>query len=172
MSNRLRLSPHIVFDKDNRMRYCEADPQIIWNKVDFNQYRDMIISAELIYRDYIELMEELDIRDGYELFYIIKSSLDNWDNKDFDISCRRVPVMVLGDGDEAKQALHLLKEISPIDFLGYYEAYEERYGVRSASGNPVITGALANYYLDGEYSVDVIAIDDGDAEKLKLALSK
>lgn len=172
VSNRLRLSPHIVFDKDNRMRYCEADPQIIWNKVDFNQYRDMIISAELIYRDYIELMEELDIRDGYELFYIIKSSLDNWDNKDFDISCRRVPVMVLGDGDEAKQALHLLKEISPIDFLGYYEAYEERYGVRSASGNPVITGALANYYLDGEYSVDVIAIDDGDAEKLKLALSK
>ena len=95
-----------------RLRYCEADPQIIWNKVDFNQYRDMIISAELIYRDYIELMEELDIRDGYELFYIIKSSLDNWDNKDFDISCRRVPVMVLGDGDEAKQALHLLKEIS------------------------------------------------------------
>ena len=172
VSNRLRLSPHIVFDKDNRMRYCEADPQIIWNKVDFNQYRDMIISAELIYRDYIELMEELDIRDGYELFYIIKSSLDNWDNKDFDISCRRVPVMVLGDGDEAKQALHLLKEISPIDFLGYYEAYEERFGVRSASGNPVITGALANYYLDGEYSVDVIAIDDGDAEKLKLALSK
>lgn len=172
VSNRLRLSPHIVFDKDNRMRYCEADPQIIWNKVDFNQYRDMIISAELIYRDYIELMEELDIRDGYELFYIIKSSLDNWDNKDFDISCRRVPVMVLGDGDEAKQALHLLKEISPIDFLGYYEAYEERFGVRSASGNPVITGALANYYLDGEYSVDVITIDDGDAEKLKLALSK
>lgn len=172
VSNRLRISPHVVFDKDNRMRYCEADPKIVWDTIDFNQYRDMIISAELIYRDYVELMEELDIRDGYELFYIIKSSLDNWDNKDFDISCRRVPVMVLGDGDEAKQALHLLKEISPIDFLGYYEAYEERYGVRSASGNPVITGALANYYLDGEYSVDVIAIDDGDAEKLKLALSK
>lgn len=172
VSNRLRISPHVVFDKDNRMRYCEADPKIVWDTIDFNQYRDMIISAELIYRDYVELMEELDIRDGYELFYIIKSSLDNWDNKDFDISCRRVPVMVLGDGDEAKQALHLLKEISPIDFFGYYEAYEERYGVRSASGNPVITGALANYYLDGEYSVDVIAIDDGDAEKLKLALSK
>lgn len=172
VSNRLRISPHVVFDKDNRMRYCEADPKIVWDNIDFNQYRDMIISAELIYRDYVELMEELDIRDGYELFYVIKSSLDNWDNKDFDISCRRVPVMVLGDGDEAKQALHLLKEISPIDFFGYYEAYEERYGVRSANGNPVITGALANYYLDGEYSVDVIAMDDEDAAELKQALSK
>lgn len=172
VSNRFRISPHVVFDKDNRMRYCEADPKIVWDSIDFNQYRDMIISAELIYRDYVELMEELDIRDGYELFYVIKSSLDNWDNKDFDISCRRVPVMVLGDGDEAKQALHLLKEISPIDFFGYYEAYEERYGVRSANGNPVITGALANYYLDGEYSVDVIAMDDEDAAELKQALSK
>lgn len=172
VSNRLRISPHVVFDKDNRMRYCEADPKIVWDNIDFNQYRDMIISAELIYRDYVELMEELDIRDGYELFYVIKSSLDNWDNKDFDISCRRVPVMVLGDGNEAKQALHLLKEISPIDFFGYYEAYEERYGVRSANGNPVITGALANYYLDGKYSVDVIAMDDEDAAELKQALSK
>ena len=172
VSNHLRISPHVVFDKDNRMRYCEADPKIVWDNIDFNQYRDMIISAELIYRDYVELMEELDIRDGYELFYVIKSSLDNWDNKDFDISCRRVPVMVLGHGNEAKQALHLLKEISPIDFFGYYEAYEERYGVRSANGNPVITGALANYYLDGEYSVDVIAMDDEDAVALKQALSK
>lgn len=95
-------------------------------------------------------MEELDIRDGYELFYIIKSSLENWHNKDFDISCRRVPVIVLGDGDEAKQALHLLKEISPIDFFGYYEAYEERYGVRSANGNSVITGmsGYVHVYLD------------------------
>ncbi len=63
VSNRLRISPHVVFDKDNRMRYCEADPKIVWDTIDFNQYRDMIISAELIYRDYVELMEELDIRD-------------------------------------------------------------------------------------------------------------
>lgn len=172
VSNQLRISPHVVFDKDNRMRYCEADPKIVWDNIDFNQYRDMIISAELIYRDYVELMEELDIRDGYELFYVIKSSLGNWDNKEFDISCRRVPVIVLGDGDEAKQALYLLKEISPIDFIGYYEAYEERYGVRSANGNPVITGALTNYYLDGKYSVDVIAMDDEDAKELKQVLSK
>lgn len=171
VTNHLRTAPHVVFDKDNRLRYCEANPSIVWNSIDFNQYKDMIISAELIYRDYIELMDELDIRDGYELFYVIKTSLDRWDNREFDISCRRVPVMVLGDGDEAKQALQLLKEISPIDFFGYYEAYEERYGVRSANGNPVITGALANYYLDGEYSVDVVAIDENDAIKLKCALS-
>lgn len=162
----------VVFDKNNRVRYCEADPREVWKNIDFNRYKDMIISAELIYKDYIELMEDLGVKDGYELFYVIKSSLNNWDNKEFNISCRRVPIIVLGNGDEATQALHLLKEISPIDFWGYYEAYEERYGVRSASGNPVITGALSNYYLDGEYSVDVTTMNDEDAVALKQALSK
>lgn len=172
VANHLRTAPHIVFDKDNCVRYCEANPEEIWKNIDFHRYKDLVISSELIYRDYIELMEELDIRDGYELFYVIKSSLDKWNNDDFEICCRRVPVIVMGKGDEAKQALQLLKEISPIDFYGYYDAYEERFGVRSANGNPVITGALVNYYLDGEYSVDVTAIEDHDAEALREILSE
>lgn len=172
VSNHFRSAHHIVFDKENRVRYCEADSNVIWDSIDFNQYKDLVISAELIYKDYADLMDEQDIRDGYELFYVIKASLDNWDCSEFEISCRRVPVMVLGQGDEEKQALQLLKEISPIDFNGYYEAYEERFGVRSANGNPVITGALVHYYLDGEYSVDVTTIDSDDAEELGNALSK
>ncbi|MDD3137806.1 MAG: DNA-directed RNA polymerase subunit alpha C-terminal domain-containing protein [Lachnospiraceae bacterium] len=171
VSNHFRNAHNIVFDKENRVRYCEADPKVIWKSIDFSQYKDLIISAELIYKDYADLMDEQDIRDGYELFYVIKSSLENWDCSDFEISCRRVPVMVIGHGDEAKQALQLLKEISPIDFNGYYEAYGERFGVRSASGNPVITGALVHYYLDGKYSVDVTAIENEDAENLCKALS-
>ena len=172
VSNHFRCAHHIVFDKENRVRYCEADPKVIWDSIDFNRYKDLIISAELIYKDYADLMDDQDIRDGYELFYVIKSSLDYWDCTEFEISCRRVPVMVLGQGDEAKQALQLLKEISPIDFNGYYEAYEERFGVRSANGNPVITGALVHYYLDGEYSVDVTAIERDDAEQLCKELSR
>lgn len=172
VSNHFRTAPHIVFNRENKVRYCEADAKKILGKIDFTQYKDLVISAELIYRDYVDLMEEEDIRDGYELFYVIKSSLKNWDSSEFEISCRRVPVMILGNGDEARQALQLLKEISPIDFYGYFEAYEERFGVRSANGNPVITGALAPYYLDGEYTVDVIAIDEEDTEPLKEALAK
>jgi hypothetical protein len=164
VNNHLRNAKHIVFDKNNFLRYCEVEPEIIWNTIDFSQYQNLVISAELIYRDYEELMEELDIRDGYELFYVIKSSLEYWDGSFFEINCRRVPVIVMGDGNEERQAIQLLKEISPIDFLGYYESYEERFGVRkeSAQGNPVITGGLINYYNEGIYAIDVPAIDERD----------
>lgn len=172
VSNYFRESSHIVFNKANKFRYYEIDHKLIWELIDFNQYRDSVISSELIYRDYIELMEELDIKDGYELFYIIKSSIHTCNNCDFEIKCRRVPIIILGNGNEVEQALRLLQEISPIDFCGYYKAYEERYGVRGTYGNSKITSTLANYYLHGEYSIDVVTIDDDDAIMLKRKLSE
>lgn len=173
VTNHLRNAKHIVFDKNNYVRYCEADPKVIWERIDFTQYKDLVISTELIYKDYAELMDELDIRDGYELFYIIKSSMENWDNSLFEMNCRRVPVMVMGEGSEECQAIQLLKEISPVDFQDYYEAYEERFGVRkeSAQGNPTITGALANYYTEGLYVIDVPAIDEKDIVGFKEVLA-
>ena len=155
--NHLRNAKHIVFDRKNYVRYCGANSQIIWEKIDFTQYRNLVISTELIYRSYAELMEELDIRDGYELFYVIKSSIENWNTSLFEINCRRVPVIVMGDGSEEYQAIQLLKELLPIDFQSYYEAYEERFGVRkeSAQGSPTISGVLANYYTEGIYAINV-----------------
>ena len=170
--NHLRNAKYIVFDRKNYVRYCEANPKVIWEKIDFTQYRNLVISTELIYRDYAELMEELDIRDGYELFYVIKSSIENWNTSLFEINCRRVPVIVMGDGSEEHQAIQLLKELSPIDFQSYYEAYEERFGVRkeSAQGNPTISGILANYYTEGIYAIDVPSIDERDVAAFKEVL--
>ncbi|MCI9127868.1 MAG: hypothetical protein HFG28_11925 [Eubacterium sp.] len=171
--NHLRNARHIVFNRNNRVRYCEVDSKVVWEMIDFSQYNNLVISTELIYRDYAELMDELDIRDGYELFYVIKSSLEDGNRYySFAINCRRVPVVVMGDGSEERQAIQLLKEISPIEFQTYYEAYEERFGVRkeSAQGNPTITGALVNYYSEGLYSIDVPTIDERDINAFKEAL--
>ena len=170
--NHLRNAKYIIFDRKNYVRYCEANPKVIWEKIDFTQYRNLVISTELIYRDYAELMEELDIRDGYELFYVIKSSIENWNTSLFEINCRRVPVIVMGDGSEEHQAIQLLKELSPIDFQSYYEAYEERFVVRkeSAQGNPTISGILANYYTEGIYAIDVPSIDERDVAAFKEVL--
>ncbi len=173
VKNRLKNAKHVVFDENGYVRYCETEPKIIWERIDFTQYKDLVISAELIYRDYAELMNELDIRDGYELFYIIKSSIENWDNSLFNINCRKVPIMVIGEGSEKCQAVQLLKEISPISAQDYYEAYSERFGVKrdTVQGNKTITDALADYYVNGEYVINVSAIDERDAAAFKEALS-
>lgn len=167
LSNHLRNARGIVFNRDSKVRYCDADPMIIWNFIDFNAYCNLVISADLIYRDYADLMEELDIRDGYELFYIIKSSLRYWHGS-FDIICRRIPIMVLGNASEEVQAIKLLKEISPVKYDDYYVAYEERFGVRkeSAQGNSNISNAVIPYYLDGKYVIDAPSFADEDVDEL------
>lgn len=60
-----------------------------------------------------------------------------------------------------------------MDYFDYYQAYEERYGMHkeSAQGNPVISNALSKYYIDGQYVIDVPAIDGRDAEIFKEVLS-
>ena len=172
VGNHLRSAKGIVFDRDNKVRFCDADPHIVWEKVDFAQYKNMVISSELIFRDYQDVMDELDIRDGYELFYVIKSSLSMWDAKLFPIRCRRVPVIIMGEASEETQAIKLLKEISPVAYVDYYEAYEERYGLRkeTAQGNPVISNAVGAYYVDGQYIIDAPAIDERDIQSILTAL--
>ena len=174
VGNHLRNAKGIVFNRDNKVRYCAADPQIVWSAVNFAQYKNMVISSELIFRDYPDVMDELDIRDGYELFYVIKASLSNWDSTRFPIRCRRVPVIIMGEASEEEQAIKLLTEISPVSYFDYYEAYEERYGLRkeSAQGNPTIANAVGSYYIDGQYIIDAPSIDERDVQPFLSALNQ
>lgn len=174
VGNHLRNTKGIVFDRENKVRFCDADPHTVWETVDFSRYKNMVISSELIFRDYQDEMEEFDIRDGYELFYVIKSSLDTRRKKQISIRCRRVPTLVFGDASEADQAIRLLKEISPVAYLDYYESYENRFGVKkeSARGNPTISNALSAYYIDGQYIIDAPAIDARDVQQVISALGE
>ena len=171
--NHLRNARGVVFNRDNKVRYCEADPQKLWDNINFNAYKNLIISAELLFRDYADLMEELDIRDGYELFYVLKSSICHWKGP-FEISFRRVPTIIIGNGSEEEQALRLLREISPVEHDEYFLAYEERFGVRheSVMGNPAITRAITPYYVHGEYIVTAPAIAAEDIPAYLQALDK
>jgi len=172
--NHMRNAKHIVFNKENYVRYCDADAEQIWKRIDFSAYKNLVISSELIYRDYEELMMELDIRDGYELFCLIKTSLEYWDSTHYEINCRRIPIMIMGDGLEERQSVQLLKEISPVGYSDYFVAYEERFGSRKESvpGNSTIISALMPYYIDGQFVIDVPAIDDRDVEPFKIELAK
>ena len=173
VGNHLRNARGVVFNRDNKVRYCEADPQKLWNNIDFNAYENLVISAELLFRDYADLMEELDIRDGHELFYILKSSILLWKGP-FEISFRRVPTIIVGNGSEEKQALRLLQEISPVEHDDYFLAYEDRFGVKhdSVMGNPVVMRAVSPYYLNGEYIVNAPAIAAEDIPAYLQALDE
>lgn len=179
LQNYLRSVGHVVFDASSRMRYCMADAEVIWKSIYFLSYNNSVISAELLFKDYRELMQAQDIHDGYELFCVLKTSKKNadmahWNKSSQDISFRRIPIIIIGKGNEEKQAIKLLWMISPVSSKDYFAAYEERYGVRkeTAPGNPYITGPISKYYVNGQYNIDVPAINKYDIPRLVQALEK
>lgn len=174
MDNHLSKTKGVVFDRDNRVRFCDTDPQILWNIIDFTRYQNTVISSELIFRDYREEMDALDIRDGYELFCFIKSSASACAPEQLKIHFRRIPTIVFDNASESEQALKLLREWSPISSNEYFEAYEEKYGTKfeTVKGNPTVSNLLKDYYLDGQFVIDAPTVDERDEQQLLFALEK
>ena len=171
LTNWLRTSCHVVFNRDGEFRYYENNDSCFLKLIDFNRYKDSVISAELIFRDYHELMDECDIHDGYELFCILKNSPEMNKNHP-EILFRRIPSMIFGDGDEKKQVLRLVREIAPIDHWSFFEAYEERYGVRKESACANLGVYIEQFLHEGQYVVDLPSLSPDDEKRIREVISQ
>lgn len=162
LANRLRLQKNLFFEADGRFRYVEFDSKKInelKRLIDFRRYKNTVISCEAIYRDYEEQLEDLDIQNGYELFCCLKTYDENEINPllklsaqyPFDIIFRRIPVIIIGEASEEEQVTALLKELSPIGYSDFWEAYEERFGVKKESAIANLGGYATPYLINGTY---------------------
>lgn len=171
LNNMLRNAKFIVFNKDNNFRYLDIDYEIISNYFDFSKYKFSIISSELLFKNSIEMMNEFDIRDEYELFYVLKYAqkfnLLNYDNVRF----RRVPTMVFDEMTDEKQIIGLLREVSPITTDEFYSLYEERYGYKKENAIGNLWKFLIYYLVDGKYVIDVPLIDERELDFIKQKMS-
>lgn len=169
--NRLRNSKNVVFNRNNEIRYIEINTKELIDQIDFSLYKNLIISSELVYKNNFDLMDDYDVRDGYELFYILKSSKEHIP-KNARVDFRRVPTLIFGNGSEEDQVVHLLKELSPVNSIDFFKAYEERYGVRMASAQANLYNYISPYLLNGVYQIDVKTISKQDEQPFIRALSK
>ena len=174
INNLFRYSAHVVFNKDGEFRYYENDATKLWKFIDFSRYKDTVISSELIYKDYIELMDEYDIWNGYELYCLLKNTMNVGmnDSNYKEVEFRRIPVMIIGDGNEEAQIIRLVKELSPIKYLDFYEAYEERFGVKKESAIANLGRFIEKYHSNNEYLTDLPRLDLFEEQKIKDILEK
>ena len=174
INNLFRNSAHVVFDREGKFRYYENDASKLWKLIDFKRYKDTVISSELIYKDYIELMDEYDIKNGYELFCLLKNTMRvgiqfaNYKEVVF----RRIPVMIIGDGKEETQIIKLVKELSPIDYWDFYEAYEERFGLKKESAIANLGRFIEKYHSNGGYITDLPRLTYTEEQNIKEILVK
>ncbi len=105
LKNYLRNVERIVFNANGDIRYCLASAAVVWRSIRFLPYENSAISAEIIFNDYLDLMEQEDIRDGYELFFVLKTSQINaiklnWNDLSNIVAFRKAPTIIVGNGSD------------------------------------------------------------------------
>lgn len=172
-NNHLRSAAHVVFNDEGDFRYYEYDASGLWEKIDFSHYNNSVISSYLIYMDYPELMEEYEIWNGYELYCLLKNTQysSNHNLKSPIVNFRRIPTIIIGEGDEEQQVNRFVKEVAPIEYWDFYAAYEERYGIKKESASGNLAKYIEAYYTDGKYVVDLPELSPLDDTDFEVALA-
>lgn len=113
-------------------------------------FEDIECSSALIFNHPLasEIIDELEIKDEYELHYIAKNYCDLPDNVVFG----RMPTIIFGDGDREKQILDLIQENGPIDVSALASLYQEKYGVSESTFKGTYLKGFEIYKSHGSYS--------------------
>lgn len=127
-------------------------------------FSDIECSAALIYNHPLasEIIQELDIKDEYELHYIAK----NYCDLPSTIVFSRMPTIVFGDGDRDKQILELIQENGPIDASSLASMYREKYGVAEGTFKGTYLKGFELYKSHGGYSCSFEEMSSDQLETL------
>lgn len=110
---------------------------------------DVECSASMLmnHPDFNDVLEELDIQNGYELHYILSRYCSDVDG----MKVGRSPNVTFGKGSRNDQVLEMIKELSPISAPDLADAYSERYGVDPASFMASYLSTFKIYLKHGKY---------------------
>ena len=171
--NKYASSHKILWTLNQKMRYYDVEAinkAAFLERLNLKQYKNVEISAKIIFDENIELMEELDIRNEYELHNLFKKILVPSDCPGLELG--RTPIMQFGAADRKRQVVDLLAQLTPIFQNDFADAYSELYGVSP-------TTVLANYlsyvkqYINKDriLEMDIPAFSDKQIVVLKSVLT-
>ena len=121
--------------------------------------RNVECSARIIFRAHRTLMEALDLVDEYDLFAVVKRLLREVSVPG--VGTGKCPILRFGECDRHAQVLEIIKEVSPATADEVAAAYEERYGVSSASFKSSYLREFAAYRKNNRYEYRERELDGG-----------
>lgn len=170
---KLANSKKVLWKFKKKLRYYDFESisiDEIIEGLNLHQYKDIEYSTLKFFNDYLDLMQEWDIRDEYELHNLIKKKIIN--ETSVEIKLLRMPNIKFGRANRDMQVLDLLIQNAPIENDKLAKMYEDEYGVKAET-------ALANYFKcideychNSIYSIDSKPLIKDEFSLMKNALNK
>ncbi len=156
--NRLNACDYVLWAHGRRLRYypiSEHDYSELIEIVASDTYQNTELTARLFFRNYPELMQELDIRDEYELHNLLRKI---WPEENDQVRFGKNPTMTIGTANRDEQVLDLLLQYAPISAQDLAAKMEELYGFDPATSMGSYFNSFRDYYHNGIYTISTSAL--------------
>ena len=151
--NKLNACDYVLWAHGKRLRYyliSEHDYSELVDVVTSEIYQNTELSARLFFLNYPELMEELDIRDEYELHNLLRKICPKDNDR---LHFGKNPTITIGTANRDGQVLNLLLQYAPISAQELAGKMEELYGFDPATVIGSYFNNIRAYYHNGVYSI-------------------
>lgn len=146
---------NILWQQWRTFRYFETknvDVDFLTRVINIFKFKNKEISSLVLFRNNEEVMEELDIRNEYELHNLLKKI---WPVDDTSVKFGRMPNILIGNGSIVEQISEIIHEFAPITKEELGSMFEQEYGVKSMTLLGGVDLSKFNKYYDGtQYVLD------------------
>ena len=156
--NKLNSCDYVLWAHGKRLRFyliSEHDYSELVDIVTSETYQNTELSARLFFMNYPELMQELDVRDEYELHNLLRKI---WSKDDDRLRFGKNPTIIIGTASRDEQVLDLLLQYAPISAQELAAKMEELYGFDQPTSIGSYFNSFRNYYHNGVYSINAAAM--------------
>lgn len=161
--NKLSVMDCLLLSPGKFLRYYDVElAKDLAKKLDLSSYKDIEISSRKLYLENLELMQEYEIENEYELHNLLKKHLHN---NYIDFS--RMPIINFGTPNREKQMEDLLYQLSPIKSRDFALAYEDKYGVDTKNFIANYAKLINQYLINGYYVIHTENLDNEHLNALK-----
>lgn len=162
---RISDSNYVLMKYRRRIRYYnieDYDIEALFMELQFDVFEGLELSTLKLWKNNIELMQEYDIHDEYELHNLMKKCESILPRSD--ISLGRMPFLTIGNADRGKQVEKFLYKVAPIGLYEFGNAYEEEYGIKSET-------VVANFisYIDKYYHNTILEVNQEVMNEFELS---
>ena len=167
LEGRLSNCDFAFFSGNHMVRYYDFNNL---QEDSINQLKELIelsdgfYSTDYIFKNNINLMQELDIRSSNELHNILKLKIDDDENNVYFI---RMPNFLVGYTSKDEFLLDKLKEFSPININEFIEMLYEDYGHKKNTMLSYLTSNFNVHLNNNTFNVVSKKLDDLQIERLK-----
>lgn len=166
--NKLSVMDCLLLSPGKFLRYYDVElAKDLVKKLDLSSYKDIEISSRKLYLENLELMQEYEIENEYELHNLLKKHLHN---NYIDFS--RMPIINFGTPNREKQMEDLLYQLSPIKSRDFALAYEDKYGVDTKNFIANYAKSINKYLTNGYYVIHTENLNNEHLEILKNKLTE